>query len=158
MTSIKQHADRLARLTLPELQREYEAVCREPARSNNRVFIAKRLLWRIQAEADGGLSERALSRADELSRGRGIRVRPGPEVRAAVEDALAGQRPTDDLRVGQILVRVYRGRRIEVRVVEGGFELDGVVHRSLSAAARAITGASWNGRLFFGLASRGGGS
>jgi hypothetical protein len=39
-------------------------------------------------------------------------------------------------------------------VVEDGFEYDGKVHKSLSAVAKAITGAHWNGRLFFGLTAR----
>jgi hypothetical protein len=37
-------------------------------------------------------------------------------------------------------------------VLDGGaFEYRGRRYRSLSAIAKAITGAHWNGRLFFGL-------
>jgi len=49
---------------------------------------------------------------------------------------------------------VYRGSTIEVLVVERGFVHSGTVYRSLSAVAKAITGAHWNGRLFFGLSTR----
>jgi hypothetical protein len=38
-----------------------------------------------------------------------------------------------------------------VTVLPNGFEHEGVVYRSLSAAAHAITGSHWNGFLFFGL-------
>jgi hypothetical protein len=41
-----------------------------------------------------------------------------------------------------------------VRVLENGFEWNGVVYRSLSAVAKAVTGTHWNGKLFFGLAKR----
>lgn len=52
---------------------------------------------------------------------------------------------------GTVLAREYRGRLIEVTVLPKGFELDGQVYRSLSAAAKAVTGSHWNGLLFFGL-------
>ena len=38
-----------------------------------------------------------------------------------------------------------------MRVLEGGFEYDGTIYRSLSAIAREVTGTKWNGYLFFGL-------
>jgi len=41
-----------------------------------------------------------------------------------------------------------------VKVLDGGFEYGGVVYKSLSAVAKAVTGAHWNGRLFFGLIRR----
>ncbi|MBC7835953.1 MAG: DUF2924 domain-containing protein, partial [Phycisphaerales bacterium] len=52
---------------------------------------------------------------------------------------------------GTILRREYKGRDIVVRVLEDGFEHDGETYRSLSAIAKAVTGAHWNGPLFFGL-------
>ncbi len=60
-----------------------------------------------------------------------------------------------DLRLpspGSFLRREYRGRDILVRVLDRGFEYDGRRYRSLSAIAKAVTGAHWNGLLFFGLA------
>jgi hypothetical protein len=36
-------------------------------------------------------------------------------------------------------------------VLADGFEYDGRPYKSLSAIARAITGTSWNGLVFFGL-------
>jgi hypothetical protein len=50
-----------------------------------------------------------------------------------------------------VLARQYRGRLIEVTVLPKGFEWEGRVFRSLSAVAQAVTGAHWNGHLFFGL-------
>jgi len=41
-----------------------------------------------------------------------------------------------------------------VEVLEDGFEWDGVVYRSLSAVAKAVTGSRWSGHLFFGLKKR----
>jgi hypothetical protein len=52
------------------------------------------------------------------------------------------------------LTRQYHGREIRVLTLDDGFEWDGQHFRSLSAVARAITGAKWNGRLFFNLTTR----
>ena len=52
---------------------------------------------------------------------------------------------------GALLTRDYRGRTIRVRVLPKGFDYEGTVYRSLSAVAQAVTGAHWNGYLFFGI-------
>ena len=54
-----------------------------------------------------------------------------------------------------MIARQWRGRVLRLTVLDDGFELDGVVHKSLSAAAQAVTGAKWNGPLFWGLHSKG---
>lgn len=55
---------------------------------------------------------------------------------------------------GAWLRRDYADREIAVKVMRTGFRFDGRVYRSLSAIAREVTGARWNGLLFFGLAER----
>jgi Protein of unknown function (DUF2924) len=52
---------------------------------------------------------------------------------------------------GCMIRRTYQGRQISVRVLETGFEYEGVQYRSLSAIAFAITGVKWSGNLFFGF-------
>jgi len=52
---------------------------------------------------------------------------------------------------GALLTREYRGRTIRVRVLPNGFDFEGTIYRSLSAVAQAVTGAHWNGYLFFGI-------
>jgi hypothetical protein len=41
-----------------------------------------------------------------------------------------------------------------VTVLHDGYEWQGRPYKSLSAAARAITGTRWNGLVFFGLKSQ----
>ena len=55
---------------------------------------------------------------------------------------------------GALIRRAYKGREIVVRVLQTGFEYEGERHRSLSAIAKKITSAHWNGLLFFGLVSQ----
>ncbi len=52
---------------------------------------------------------------------------------------------------GDVFSRDYKGRAITVRVLESGFEYEGRRFRSLSAIAKSVTGAHWNGLLFFGI-------
>jgi hypothetical protein len=52
---------------------------------------------------------------------------------------------------GSRLVREWNGRNHVVDVVDGGYVWKGDRYRSLSAVARAITGARWSGPRFFGL-------
>ena len=55
----------------------------------------------------------------------------------------------DGFAVGTVIERQWRDRTLVLRVTDAGFELAGVVHGSLSAAAFAATGTKWNGRLFW---------
>lgn len=55
---------------------------------------------------------------------------------------------------GTRLVRDWQGVGHTVTVLDGGFEYDDKHWKSLSAIAKTITGAKWNGPRFFGLAER----
>lgn len=53
--------------------------------------------------------------------------------------------------LGTRFLREWNGRTIAVTAVEGGFDWEGRVYRSLSEIARTVTGAHWSGPRFFGL-------
>ncbi len=55
---------------------------------------------------------------------------------------------------GTRLIREWQGVEHCVTVLPDGYEWQGRPYKSLSAAARAITGTSWNGLVFFGLKSQ----
>ena len=55
-----------------------------------------------------------------------------------------------------IIMRVYKGKTLQVKVLPVGFEYEGEVYKSLSAVAKKITGTHCNGYLFFRLAKEGG--
>ena len=59
--------------------------------------------------------------------------------------------PKPQTQLGCRLVREWNGRTYEVVVADKGFILNGITHRSLSACAKAITGAHWSGPRFFGV-------
>src|SRR6516164_9573504 len=64
----------LQRLTASELRGRYTEVFGEQPPSWNRVWMLKRLAWRLQALAEGGLSERARRRAEELANDADLRL------------------------------------------------------------------------------------
>lgn len=137
-------------LSIPELvARHRELFGREP-RSRHRESLLRRCAWEIQARALGGLSGAARHRLADLQAeiDLGVPAAPGRDT------GRTGARPGSPA-PGTVLARVWHGQTVEVRVLEDGtFEHGGEVHRSLSAVARAVTGARWNGRLFFGLVER----
>lgn len=150
--------DALAHMSPAQLRRVYAEVFGEPSRSNNRQWLVRRIAWRMQAKAQGGLSERARARAAELARDEDLRLRPptdrGPGLGAALRTVSGKVVSRTDQRVpvpGSVLIRPYRGQDHRVTVLTNGFEHDGALYRSLSAVAHAITGSHWNGYHFFGL-------
>ena len=54
-------------------------------------------------------------------------------------------------KLGSQLVREWNGRTHTVHVTDKGYVMSGVTYSSLSAAAKAITGAHWSGPRFFGV-------
>lgn len=155
--STEKVVNELGRLTVTQLRERYAEVFGEAARSFNKPHLVKRIAWRQQALAEGDLSERARRRARELANDADLRIRPpaAPAIIGADGDTATlpfRVEPDDRLPMaGTLLKREYKGQTVQVRVLPQGFEFDGEVYRSLSAVARKVTGAHWNGFLFFGL-------
>jgi len=159
--NIAKELARLERLTVNELRHQYAEACGEPTRSRHREYLIKRIIWRIQANAEGDLSERALRRAQELANDADLRLSP-PKVKTVPANALVtvvAVKSTGDHRLppaGTLLVRQYKGQDLKVRVMASGFEYAGEIYKSLSAVAKKITGQHCNGYHFFRLGSKGG--
>ena len=64
---IERRIRELKDLTIGQLRARYEALTGEGPRSSNCRHLTRRIAWRIQAKQEGGLSERALQRAEELA-------------------------------------------------------------------------------------------
>jgi hypothetical protein len=141
-------------MTVAELREQYAIVFGEATRSSHKDFLRKRITWRLQANEEGGLSDRALRRAEDLANDADLRLL-APVARTVV-GRLA---PKHDRRLpmpGTVLQREYHGQTVTVTVLDTGFEYAGQVYRSLTAVVKAVTGSHWNGYLFFGIAGNGG--
>ncbi len=153
--------DKLRTVNVAALKMHYQKVFGEESRSSNKQFLFRRIAWRLQADAEGNLSERAQLRSVEIADDADLRTRaPKDFLRAAaVNQQWAADRTRSgrDWRLpapGTVLTRRLKNRQIVVKVLEEGFEYESRRYRSLSAIAREVTGTRWNGLLFFGLAER----
>jgi len=148
----------LEAMTVAELRVRYAQVFREATRVGHKTWLVRRIAWRLQALAEGDLSERARRRAAELANDADLRLLPPRSTQTITEKVSRAKPDGCDPRVppvGQILRRLYKGRMLQVRILPQGFEFDGTVYRSLSAVAKAITGSHTNGFLFFHLRGQG---
>lgn len=109
----------------------------------NRHHIESRLAYRIQEVAYGALPKPI----------RRMLVEAGAK-HSKIKTA-AGRSTQTLLMPGTTLIREWEEREFRVTVTPDGlYALNGQVFKSLSAAARHITGTRWNGPKFFGLRER----
>jgi hypothetical protein len=150
--------EELQHLKIPVLKKRYRELFGEESKSSNKQFLLRRIAWRLQANAEGDLSERARRRATEIAHDRDLRIRAPQEFVARPESGSVDRsRPPKDCRLpgaGTLLTRRVGDRQIVVKVLTDGFEYESRRYRSLSSIAREVTGTRWNGLLFFGLAER----
>ena len=117
--------------------------------------------WRqlYRAEAPKGISRPLLIRAVAY----GMQVKHYGGLKPAVRRQLrkvadGGSAPAANVKSARIapgmrLIREWNGSSHVVEAVDGGFVWNSARYGSLSAVARAITGARWSGPRFFGLES-----
>jgi len=116
---------------------------RNPPKGLSRRLLILAIAHRMQVKRYGGLKPVAKRKLD--GRGGGDATQKESKSRASIK-----------LPSGARLVREWNGVTHVVDVADGHFVWNGERHRSLSAIARAITGARWSGPRFFGLTREGG--
>jgi hypothetical protein len=162
-TAVLIGVENLRRVSLAALREKYREVFAEDTRCRRREHLFRRIAWRLQALAEGDLTERARERASQLARDADLRmVAPrgfftveGEPVRSTRGEG--NRRPVDGRLPlpGALLSRKWKGRTILVEVLSDEFRFEGRRYTSLSAVAVAVTGIRWNGLAFFGLTSKG---
>ena len=138
-----------------ELKAKYQTLFGdEKAVPENKTILVKKIAYKLQELKYGGLSQTAKEKAASLIKKydpvNNKAVRPGK----ARQGDTGRVKPHRDSRLpvpGSIITKVYKGKKLEVRVLEKGFEYKDKVYRSLSGVAKYITGDGWNGFLFFGM-------
>src|SRR5438128_3891578 len=111
--------ERLRKLAPAALRAQYRELFGVESRSGNRQFLFRRVAWRLQALAQGDLSERARKRALELANDADLRIQPLRVL--AARDGPAHRDPRLPP-AGTVLRRSFDGQTVEVRVLEDGFE------------------------------------
>src|SRR5262245_24424343 len=85
--NVGQEVAALSRMTVKQLKQKYSEIVGEDTNGNNKAWLVQRIAWRLQARAEGGLSERARQRAAELADDADLRLNPPPmKAITAVED------------------------------------------------------------------------
>ena len=138
-SSASQTADDLARelLRIRTLNTEelrslwFKMTGARPTRQLAGELLRRMVMHHVQEQRLSGLDRPTARMLDRLAEG-------------------GGTAPTR-LKVGTVLVREHKGVMHQIMVVEAGFAWNDQVLPSLSAAAKAITGTTWNGNRFFGL-------
>src|SRR5499427_5287437 len=149
----------LPTLSVGQLRNRYAELFGEATKAAHKLWLVKRIAWRLQALAEGDLPQRARQRAAELANDVDLRLSPprATPLRLATATPRSSQRQANPRLPppGTILQRPYKGALLEVMVLRHGLEFEGKVYRSLSAVAKAITGSHCNGYLFFRLTAPG---
>ena len=132
-----------------ELHSRYKELYGEDTTGTHKVYLWRKIAYRLQELEHGSLSAKAKARIKELI-----------EKYDPINDkTLKPDRPivasSKDKRIplpGTVITKDYKGSVYQVKVLEKGFEFNGTIYKSLSAIAEKITGAHWNGYLFFNRA------
>ena len=119
-------------LTARELHLKWAEIIGEPIPPIGRSLIIKYLLWYEQTKRE------KLSPLGFFY-----------EVKQAAKNAVFHPKAT--LEVGSKMVRSYQGTKYEVEIIPQGYLYRHKTYKSLSGVAKAITGKSWNGNVFFGV-------
>ena len=161
-TAVLVEIEKLRRESLGAMRQKYREVFGEQTRCRHREHLFRRIAWRLQALAEGDLTERARERAREIACDADLRI-IAPRDFFSVEGAPVrttrreSSRPAD-CRLplpGTLLTREWKGRTLLVEVLRDGFRFEQQSYPSLSAVALAATGTRWNGLAFFGLTGKG---
>jgi hypothetical protein len=155
--AVLKEIEQLRGQTVNGLRAKYREVFGEDSRSGNKYYLYRRVAWRLQADDEGDLSERARRRALEIANDADLRVR-APKATVAADAhkrttvmTINGARDPRLPRPGTLLTREFKGQVHVVKVLDDGFEYDARQYKSLSKIATEITGTRWNGFVFFGL-------
>jgi len=102
-------------------------------------YLIRRLAYRLQELAHGGLNSSAATILDGLSKPQ----ENGTQSILQPDTALPAP--------GARLIREWHGVEHTVTILDNGFEYQGRRYKSLTGVAKAITGTHWSGPVFFGL-------
>jgi hypothetical protein len=132
----------LPSLSSAQLRSEWLQLYKTPAPPVTSDILRRGVAWKLQERAGGGYTPATLREIDRLCR-----------QLARTGEAVAGS--AIRIKPGTRLVRTWGGFSHHVMVLEKGYLYREQQYASLSKIAGLITGATWSGPRFFGLASGG---
>lgn len=118
-------------LTARELRLKWAEIIGSPIPPIRRSLIIKYLLWYEQAKREKISSLGFFNEVKQAS--------------------MSANKNTVILEAGSKITRSYKGVVHTVEVISNGYLYNDKQYKSLSGIAKAITGKSWNGKVFFGV-------
>jgi len=141
--------------SLGELKTKYEELFpAQKAPSNNKVFLWRKITYRLQELEYGGISAEAQSKIQQLIQQYDPINNKALRPDAAIEKQPKKKDLSRDKRLpipGTVITKEYKGIKLQIKILGAGFEYNGKIYKSLTAIAKEVTGAHWNGYLFFNL-------
>lgn len=135
-------------MTANELRAKHQELFGNPPESKNRKFLERKIAYRMQEAKHSRISLVVQAKIQQLIE----LYDPINKVAAKTKQRDSTLHRDSRLPIpGSFITKVYKGKRIEVKVLENGFEFEGTIYKNLSAVAKAITGDHWNGFIFFGF-------
>ena len=119
-------------LTARELRLKWLELIGRPMPPIGRSLIIKYLLWYEQAKREKISPLGFFHEVAQAAKG-------------------VDKRPKATLEIGSKLIQSYQGTKYEVEIIPQGYLYKHKTYKSLSGVAKAITGKSWNGNVFFGV-------
>ena len=154
--NISEEIRKLRNTNLLNIQKQYKELFNgSEAPCVNKPYLIKKIAYKLQEMAHGGLSDNARTQIAELIEkydpvnNKALR----PQVVSAGKNVVSIPFMRDKrLPIpGTVIYKKYKGQDIHVKVLAKGFEYKDKYYRSLTAIAFELTGAHWNGFSFFGL-------
>ncbi|MCX5698988.1 MAG: DUF2924 domain-containing protein [Candidatus Omnitrophica bacterium] len=135
-----------------ELQKQYKELFKgEAITALQATYLQRKIAYKLQELECGGLSAKAKQRLETLIQEyepiNNKALRPDKPV-------INQSAPVKDRRLpipGTIITKKYKGTSYQIKVLEKGFEYKEKIYKSLTAVAQEMSGAHWNGYLFFNL-------
>ena len=154
--NISEEMQSLRSATLPEIQTRYKELFNvAEAPCANKPYLIKKIAYKLQEMASGGLSDEAkmqiidlIEKYDPINN-KALR----PQVISAGKNVVSIPFMRDKrLPIpGTVIYKKYKDQDVHVKILDKGFEYKDKYYRSLSAVAFELTGAHWNGFSFFNL-------
>jgi hypothetical protein len=135
-------------------QKAYDA---PPFKGARRGTLLRGISYANQAKVHGGLKAKTKRKLLKIAQNASSVVSPerSPSLNAGQTQEpvvlVDIKAPLPSLQLGSQVVREWNGKTYTVHATDKGLVLNGVTYNSLSAVAKAITGAHWSGPRFFGV-------
>ena len=120
-------------LLFEELRAYYDKLINIPTTSTRKEYYVWRVTTKLQEMRFGGLDNKTRRMLENMEFPE--KLMPQKFIR------------------GTEIIKKYKGATYVIRVVDGGFEMDGEVYKSLGGLAKQITGRKISGKDFFGVKS-----